>query len=218
MFIRWCHENYHIKEVPRNLRTVLKAAPVDRGGKPIPLADLRKLWDAADPQMRCFICLGLNCGFKNSDVSALRRDEVINGRVIKRRGKTGVPMNYKLWGVTQRLIEQTGNREGDLLLTCQNGEPLTQQDRCMLGRRFGELAKSVGVQATFSQLRDNGADAIRAYTMRQGRIDPALVQIYLAHKDSSTASFYVSNDPHAMETAALDRALEAIEKEFGLEE
>lgn len=109
-FIKWCHKNYHLDEIPRSLDDVGRNVPVKKSGQPITPDELRVLWHGADDEMRCFILLGVNCGFKNSDISSLRASDLVDGRLICYRGKTGVPMNYKLMPETLQLIKKNKAR------------------------------------------------------------------------------------------------------------
>ncbi len=111
-FIRWAYEQRVLAELPRSLEKFVHRFPVVKEGHPLPLIDIRKLWKMASPRLRCFIALGLNCGFKNKDITSLDAGQLDSGRLIGWRSKTKVPMNYKLWPVTWELIQQCRNDAG----------------------------------------------------------------------------------------------------------
>lgn len=157
-FISWAFWNRVLSEMPRNLREVTKRVPVKKSGEPLLLKDVRKIWRNADPKMRCWIALGLNCAFMNSDIAGLKADDISDGRLISRRRKTGVPMNYKLWAVTLDLIEQTrmdrDEDTGGLLYVNAEGNPVvTETGSDRVGHAFKKLANKAAVACTFQQSR-----------------------------------------------------------------
>ena len=225
-FVQWAYKQRIFKEMPRNLDDIVRRVPVTRAGEPLSLEDIQKLWSHADGRMRCWIALGLNCGFKNKDISELTADHLKNGRIIgyrhkARRGAQGVPMNYKLWPVTRQLIEahrqdRDQDTGGRLFINAKGNALVTETGSDLIGKQFKRLAKQAGVTATFQQLRDTAAQAVKDGAMRGGRYDAAVVQLFLAHVDSSTASYYVANDPEQMVTDSLDRAIDQLNSYFNL--
>ena len=91
-------------------KTLLKVRAkqfVERGEKYIEAADLRRLIEAADVQLKAMILLAVNCGFGNSDcghlpVSALDLD---GAWVNFPRPKNGRPRRAKLWPQTVAAIQ-----------------------------------------------------------------------------------------------------------------
>ena len=83
-------------------RRVMRLERSKRGEKLIEPADAWKLIDAALPQLRAMILLGLNCGYGQSDCSNLQRDAltVKPGWLNAPRQKTGVGRRCKLWPET----------------------------------------------------------------------------------------------------------------------
>lgn len=219
-FIKWCYECRVLHELPRSLEKVSKNVPVQKGGQPLTKAQVRKLYRQADERMRAWITLGLNCGFKNRDIAELRGRDIRSGRLMTLRHKTQVPMNMKLWPLTQRLIGRTrqGDGDADLLYVNREGQPVTRDRSDNLGAAFRKLASAAGGDATFQQLRDTGAEFVRTWNRERGQADGALVQLYLAHKDSSTAQFYVSQAPEDVRAPVLDEATDALSEWLGLGE
>ncbi len=87
-----------------------------------------------------------------------------------------------------------------------------------VGREFKKVARRAKLPVTFQQFRDTSAQAIKDASMRSGRLDPALIQLFLAHRDHSTAAYYLSDDPKAMVTNTLDTALQQLEEYYGLDD
>ncbi len=69
--------------------------------------------------------------------------------------------------------------------------------------------------ATFEQLRDTSTQAVEQYLMGRG-LDQSMKQVFLAHKDSSTAAYYTSNDLRLMNTAMLDQIIDHLDQLYGL--
>jgi integrase len=70
--------------------------------------ELRTILARAKPQMRAMILLGINCGFGNSDVSALpqRAVNLETGWIDFPRPKTGIPRRCPLWPETVTAIRE----------------------------------------------------------------------------------------------------------------
>lgn len=221
-FVKWAVEKHFIDAMPANLTSVTASYATKKGGKPIPLEDIRKLWRAADDRMKCWIALGLNCGYYPVDIGRLKSGEVVGGRIIRHRSKTNAQQNYKLWPVTAQLIESTrqggpGDPEAPLWLR-PDGRPFDQGATNPVGAMFAKLRERAGVgDVTFSNLRDTGASEIEKISRAGGKIDPALVSLYLSHHDDRTAAYYVSADPRDMETSTLDAATDRLGAWTGLE-
>lgn len=226
-FITWAWENRVLEDNPRSLRRVVAKLPVEKEGKPLPLETVRAIWSQANPRMKCFIALGLNCGFKNKDISSLRQSDLRDGRLVSRRSKTKAPMNYLLWDVTQRLIEETrqdeaGNKDA-LLFTATNGLEIPTGTITSLFKKVAVRADAtVGVTirgntayATFEQLRDTGTERIQISLAEQGK-DASTLQRYLAQKDTTNASHYTTKDPEQYRSAILDEETQKLEVYFGL--
>lgn len=64
--------------------------------------EIRRMMEAADPQMKAMIFLGLNCAFGNSDIAALPQSalDLENTWVTFPRTKTEIPRRIPLWPET----------------------------------------------------------------------------------------------------------------------
>ena len=69
-------------------------------------AELRKVIDAAGPQLKAMILLGVNCGFGNADVGTLPAAalDLDGGWVTYPRPKTGVGRRAALWPETVKAL------------------------------------------------------------------------------------------------------------------
>lgn len=217
-FVKWSYSRRVLHEVPRVMEAVTKQVKVEKGGQPLTWDEVHRLWDHADDRMRCWIALSLNCGFKNLDVAETVGEHIQGGRLLAMRHKEPVPMNYKLWPVSQELIAKTRqDRSGQARLFINKvGNPIVRVGSDNLGSAFKRLTKRAGVIATFEQLRDTGAEFVRTWSRQQKIAGHFLVQLYLAHKDDSTAQYYVSNDPRDVQADVLDQVTDALEKTANL--
>jgi hypothetical protein len=86
----------------RPSRKTLRKARAARGEQFFEPAELRKVLDAAGPQLRAMILLGINCGFGNADVGTLPLEalDLERGWVNYPRPKTGIPRRCSLWPET----------------------------------------------------------------------------------------------------------------------
>lgn len=128
-------------------------------------------------------------------------------------------MNVKLWPLTTDLVEKTRQDAGNsdrLLFVNREGGPVVRDRSDRVGAAFKKLAKRAGVDATFQQLRDTGAEFVRTWSRQQKIAGQSVIQLYLAHKDNSTAQYYVSNDPRDVQADILDQATDALEDAMGL--
>jgi integrase len=83
-------------------RRVLRLQRAEAGPKLVTPETAWKLLDAADPQLRAMILLGLNCGFGQTDCARLRRAELERrpGWIDSPRSKTGADRRAPLWPET----------------------------------------------------------------------------------------------------------------------
>jgi len=81
---------------------------------------------------KLYILLMLNCGMYQADIADLHRDEVnwTRGTIIRARSKTrdrhGPVVTYKLWPETLSLLRKERAKEGPLVLTTKDGNPLVR--------------------------------------------------------------------------------------------
>lgn len=136
----WGAEMGHIDRTPHYGRSFkkpkaweIRAARANRGRQHFEAAEIRALLNAASPQLKAMILLGINCGFGNTDLAMLTRS-VVNldtGFVCFPRPKTGVWRRAALWPETieqLRLVERIrpapiNPADADLVFITRHGRP-----------------------------------------------------------------------------------------------
>ncbi|MFA7238008.1 MAG: hypothetical protein WC058_14185 [Phycisphaeraceae bacterium] len=223
LHVKWLYRQRLIPELPRNLQEVGVKARTIKQGHPLTLEQVQQLWAVAAPRERCWMVLGLNCGYYSKDISDLIPKDmtVAPGYVARMRQKKDVPSKHLLWAVTCNLIEECRFKGQDAatksLFLSKNHTVLNEAGRDLVGIFFKKLVDRAKIKAVFSQFRDTGAEFVENYARQHTPYDPSLTQLYLAHRDNRTAQYYLSNDPAVMQVPALDQALAAMEKHFNLE-
>jgi integrase len=96
-------------------KKVLRLERARKGLRLAPAADLRKLIDAADRQLRAMILLGLNGGLGATDCSELPRSALAlrPGWLDHVRPKTGVTRRFLLWSETAEALESVHRHRPD---------------------------------------------------------------------------------------------------------
>lgn len=217
-FIKWCWKRSALKEQPRNYEDFVAKLHTEKQGEPLTVDGIQKIWAVANDRQRCFMALGLNCGFKNGDVIDLEGKHIQGARLLGIRKKTEklrVPMNYALWPLTQRLIEAERNNTGDDAPVFVN----TKGNRITTGTfsaLFRKLADRAGVDATFEQLRDTSTDLVKQ-ALHAGDHDSNLLDRFLAHKNNKMSQHYTTDDPRFIQSPALDKIVLDLQAKYGLE-
>jgi integrase len=183
--------------------TTLRRHRMKAGEKMIEAADLWTLIDAADPQMRALILLGLNCGFGNADLAMLgfTHLDLDRGWVNLPRAKTGVPRRCPLWPETVTAIrtaieerpKPAGYAECGVVFLTERGtalvRPASGTSRSdILAVRFRYLLRRAGlgrhVGLGFYTLR-------RVHrTVADGARDQVAANSIMGHVDTSMAAMY----------------------------
>ena len=122
--------------------------------------DLRTLIDAANPNLKAALLLGLNCAYINCDVCALTVEKaseaVASGWLGGRRNKTGVTRLAMLWPETKQAIQSVlashpGTR-AELFLN-DRGRPWVAKQTNTIARELRTLVEEIGIPLTFARLR-----------------------------------------------------------------
>ncbi len=155
-FIRWLWKLEIIEHLPRildskELRITSEVAEV----KLLTVEQIQKLYGAASDRTKLYICLALNCGMTQVDITDLKQSEVNwkEGTLTRKRSKTRkhkrVPkVQYLLWDETYRLLKQEREQNGESVLLNENGQPLRVESL----REDGKLSKTDNVRNAFSRL------------------------------------------------------------------
>ncbi len=177
---------------------------VQRAQKPMKLfspSEIHKLLDAAEPQMRAMILLGLNLGYGNSDCGGLTLDlaqqAIEAGKLDWPRPKTGVPRRGILWPETITALQEAlairpkakTPEAKDKAFVTANGKPWTHGDatRNSVSSLFNKLQDVVGVRVA-----GRGFYALRHTfeTVSGECCDQVATDLVMGHCDSSMAANY----------------------------
>ena len=189
----------------RPSKRAVRLARADRGSRLFAAADLRRLIDAAGPQMRAMILLGVNCGFGQTDCAQLTRQVLAArpGWLDFRRPKTGTPRLCPLWPETAAALEAVesvrpvaARPEYDrLVFLSRSGRPWVrvleskgENPGCRVdrvGQDFATLARGLGIAITgFYALRHTFR------TVADQTLDPVACGLIMGHVDDSMAGQY----------------------------
>ena len=181
-FYKWALAFDHVERDP----TARTYAPKQPKGLPRPIsrADLHKILDTADPEVRRAICLGAYGGLRISEAAALMWADVdTETRRIRVTGKGG---KTRLVGLSPLLLDE--------LLPDTGGNVVTGTDAvysaATMQRRVNRAMRRAGVDGTFHTLRHRyGTLAYQATRdlvavgRQMGHSSPVTTAIYAAASD-----------------------------------
>lgn len=155
-FVRWLWKMEIIEHMPRLLDSrELQITSPGSDVKLLTCEQIRNIYEAASDRTKLYICLALNCGMTQVDISDLKQSEVNwkEGTLTRKRSKTRkhkrVPkVQYPLWDETFRLLQQEREKDGESVLLNENGSPLRVESL----REDGRLSKTDNVRNAFSRL------------------------------------------------------------------
>ena len=186
----------------RPTKGTLRRHKVARGVKRITAGEAWQLIDAADPQLRAMILLGLNGALGATDCSLLTRTMLAArpGWLDFPRPKTSTPRRFPLWAETSKAIEdvkpirpdaKSPNHADRVFLTRAgqpwvrfNGEDGKRATMNAVACQFTKLAKVAKVKATFYTLRH----VFR--TVADELPDRPAIDLIMGHSDTSMAAAY----------------------------
>lgn len=185
----------------RALLTNRERKQAAQGVSTFSVAELGKLWAAANEQNRLFVCLGLNCGFAQMEIATLRTWEIdleADPKCVSRhRRKTEVYGRWALWSVTgdllARRLKRTPENAEDYALLTRNGQPYVRYREDVrtdaIAQAWRKLVKKADVSRLgFKHLRKTGADMIRKIDGLESS------EAYLAHSEKTLARVYSNRD------------------------
>jgi integrase len=189
-------------------RTELRKQRAKDGKKfDLKAADIHKLLDAADTQLRAMVLVGVNCGFGNNDVATLPLTAVDldGGWVDYPRPKTGIERRCPLWPETiaaLRLVLAERPKPNDeakgLVFVRRNGKPWLQTSRVENSEVSQEIAYPV-VKAVTELMKSAGVHraGLGFYTLRHvfrsvadGARDWVAVDRIMGHQDPTMGGHY----------------------------
>lgn len=184
----------------------LRLARAKRGVRLIDAADVRKLHDHADAQLRAIVLLAMNCGFGPADCAGLNRSHLKarEGWVYFPRPKTGIDRRIPLWPETVKALAAArkvrptphDTTDADAFFLTRQGRRLSRFiDRGELERgvrkdslspAFNKLVKRAGVTI-------NGGLYVLRHTFRTVADeipDRAAIDAIMGHSDDSMGATY----------------------------
>lgn len=174
--------------------------------RPISPADFRKLYDAADTQMRAMLLIGLNACMYAAEVADLKWPDVDldKGTLCTERGKTGMVRIATLWPATIAALAKLP-RNGIIFPT-----PATKQahNANTITKAFRKARKLAGLPTVqFASLRDG------AYTASvEAGIDLNVCRLLAGHS-VGMADHYIRRNPRMAAAAC-----EAIAKAYRIDD
>ena len=188
-------DNRLVSATPPNIESLTGRFSMEATAKPMPPHVVRAFLEGAKDEVRAWILLAVNCGFRQAELATLKREhlKVVAGRlcVTKARGKTGIQYAIPLWPETIKAIEQHGHKEG-LLFTNTVGRPLVVGSSDHVYQRFVTVRNRIkgktpeAVNFNFEHFRDTGSSFIDS-------VNPSLTSLYLGQADGRMAALYVAN-------------------------
>ena len=168
-------------------------------------AEIKKLLKAASPALACFILLGINCGFGQTDCAKLTvaAVDLKNGIIAVERSKTGVRRVCPLWPETIKAIKKykrPNTLMPELFFITKYGQPwvkvnvhfdeanhvdrVTHNDP--IGLELRKLCKTVGIPPRgFYVLRHT------FNTVAEGAADPNARKVIMGHTFDGMDEFYL---------------------------
>lgn len=150
-FFRWCYEEQITDVEPRNIRSrKLQIQLEDSETVVFDLSEFRTILNASSDRTKLFLLLMANCGFRQSDISDLRKRELDGDRIaharVKTRKKKPPVVNYKLWPETYQLLsaylDGVDRADDDHVFLNDNGASLKSAQFVNGGERYVDNIRS----------------------------------------------------------------------------
>ncbi len=200
----WAKKNDILKQIP-NVDAVSRSKIINKQRRIFTHEEINKLLAVADTQMKAMIWLGLNCGFGCTDCSELqwKHFDLVNGRVVFPRGKTGVARDLPLWPETIEALRAVP-KKGKLVFYTARGNPFVRNVLKIDANGYEKYSPINSIATKFSKMIKNaGLDVPKGtgfYTLRRTAAtmaarsgDPFAVQRLLGHANLLMATRYVQD-------------------------
>lgn len=189
----------------RPSQKVLRRAKRERGPMMFEAGEIRQLIDAADPQLKAMILLGINCGFGNHDCASLPESGVNlkKGWIDHARPKTEIHRRAPLWPETVAALKSAQdsipekrepNAEGLFFVTAYGRRWVRSTEGIRsktgswidsIGMMFGRLVDEVGIpRKGFYCLRHTFA------TIAAKALDPQAAEFLMGHVPTDIGAQY----------------------------
>ena len=171
--------------------------------------EVRAAIEAARPNMRPMILLGINCGLGNSDILNLKTRHVKDGWLDYPRPKTGEDRRSKLWPETLQALEDykrpkpNKGVDDDHVFLTEHGNVWGngRSGGCPITHEFRKTLKRAGIyrpRLSFYRLRHT------VQTIGENRTrDTIALKMVMGHKDATiSANYRASIDDERLEAVA----------------
>jgi integrase len=186
--------------------------------------ELATLFRAANPRMKLYMLLMLNCGMTQKDVSDLDVREVDwdEGRIIRKRSKTrgngNVPeVDYRLWPETwDLLLRESSRTEGGPILLNRNGRTLCSEEyvdgkykkRDGIKDAFNRITTKAGIRKSLTSLKKTSASLLRTSDKYN-----SVRSLFLGHAEPRLADQHYAKAPQVL----LDEAIAWVREELEID-
>ena len=189
LWAEWLVERGFLARMPRSIGRSWNRAGSDAPSPTfLTIRECRAVFAAADARLKLAVALGLNAGYRASDLQSLRQEHIdlTNGEIVRQRNKTGSAQRHKLWKVTACLLQEA----------CASGGEPFERGWSNIAKETTELIddaipnnteESPAGRRTSKSLRSTGAQVIEEVT---GGTMPHVVSQWLAHGDKRLAKHY----------------------------
>lgn len=170
----------------------IKKERSEKNNKRYSVAELKAIYKAANPQMKCFMLLALNGGLGNGDIGRLEDRHIQGDWIDFPRPKNQVDRRFRLWPETKRAIQatrQSKRPESPLVFLTKYGESwfkeLTDDP---ISNEWGKLCKDVG-----HHVKGRGFYALRHMfrSVAQGARDREAIDLIMGHSNQSISEQYL---------------------------
>lgn len=211
-FVEWMTKRSYLSALPRSIgRDWLAVGKDEPNPTFLTPAEIETLIvEAESDEILLAVLLGLNCGYRESDIISLRASDIDleAGEIRRTRNKTGALQCHRLWSPTTELLRPWA----------ESGEeyPLAEFNRISLSLTSymdevlpGNSELPYGERRTAKSLRSTAAQLVEQVT---GGEAPHLVSQMLGHADHSMSKHYRRANFAAL-YAVIDQISELLEVE-----
>jgi site-specific recombinase XerD len=174
---------------------------------------IKAIIDKATGRIKLVLLLMANTGMNQIDISNLKLTEYKDGRITRSRSKTKKQgtrvVSWKLWGATQKLLDEYQETSGDRLFLTESGRPWLR-DEMVDGKRaktdaVSSVYRHMKTGITLKQIRQTSGDMINH---KFGR---PVADHFLGHGMKPVDASYFSRSQES-----LDDAIQWLGEQYGV--